>query len=60
MASCKDCVFYSKVIDDLGRSFNDVGSEGAHFCPMYHDTIPNGVFEGEKLCKFFEDKEVKS
>lgn len=54
MASCKECAFYSPVIDELGRNFNDVGEESEHFCPMYQDAIPDGVFDGVKDCKFFE------
>lgn len=58
MASCKNCAFYSEAVDTLGRDFNDVGNADNHYCPMYDDAIPEGVFNGEKNCEYFE-KEVK-
>ena len=54
MALCKECAFYSEAIDNLNREFNDVGNPENHYCPMYQDAIPKGVFNGEKDCKFFE------
>lgn len=56
MESCKGCAFYSKEIDELGMNFNDVGNVDNHYCPMYQDAIPSGVFEGEKECEYFEEK----
>lgn len=57
MASCKDCSFYSETIDELNRNFNDVGDVHNHYCPMYQDAIPAGVFNGAKSCEFYEDKQ---
>lgn len=56
MGSCKDCLFYSAHIDNLNRDFNDVGNEKEHFCPMYMDAIPDGIFEGEKDCPYYTEK----
>lgn len=56
MESCKTCLLYSEKFDDLHRDFNDVGNETEHFCPMYEDNIPDGVFDGKKSCDFHIDK----
>ena len=56
MESCKTCILYSEEFDDLHRDFNDVGNETEHFCPMYEDNIPDGVFDGKKSCDFHIDK----
>ena len=56
MALCSKCAFYSEEIDETGRNFNDIGNENEHFCTMYRDTIPDGVFNGEKDCDFYEQK----
>lgn len=57
MESCKTCALYSPVIDELGRDFNDVGDINNHYCPMYQDAIPEGIFDGQKDCEFHEPKE---
>ena len=57
MALCKNCAFYSETIDELNRDFNDVGDVDNHYCPMYQDAIPEGVFNGEKNCEFYEEKQ---
>ena len=57
MASCSKCAYYSETIDELQRNFNDVGPTGNHYCPMYPDAIPDGVFNGPKDCVFFDAKE---
>ena len=57
MASCKTCALYSHVIDELGRDFNDVGDINNHYCPMYQDEIPGGVYDGQKDCEFYEQNE---
>ena len=56
MASCKDCVFYSSNIDELSRNFNDVGNPEGHYCPMYQDAIPDGVYNGSKECEYYEKR----
>lgn len=60
MASCENCLIYSKTFDDLGRNFNDIANEKEHFCPMYDDAIPEGVFNGPEDCKFYEKKGGKN
>lgn len=57
MASCEKCLFYSEAVDELNRDFNDIGNGNNHYCPMYQDAIPNGIFEGEKDCQHYTDKE---
>ena len=57
MASCDKCLFYSVENDELNRDFNDVGDPDNHYCPMYRDEIPEGVFNGEKDCEFFRDRQ---
>lgn len=57
MASCKDCAYYSQEIDALNQAFNDVGNEDAHFCMMWQDEIPNGIYNGGKDCEFYSKKE---
>jgi hypothetical protein len=57
MALCSECLFYDLVIDDINRSFNDIDAITNHFCSMYADMIPNGVFNGPKDCTFFAPKE---
>ena len=58
MASCSEkCLIYNKTFDELGDSSNDLGPEGAHFCAMYDDRIPDGIFDGPKDCPFFKPKD---
>ena len=57
MASCSEkCFIYNKDFDELGEAWNDIGPEDSHFCAMYYDRIPDGIFDGPKKCPFFEDK----
>lgn len=57
MAFCKGCAFYTESFDNLNRDFNDVGDEQNHYCPMYQDAIPDGVYDGEKECQYYERRE---
>lgn len=57
MGSCEKCRHYSKTIDDLNRSFNDVGNVNNHYCMMWNDAIPDGIYDGKKDCEFWMDKE---
>jgi hypothetical protein len=57
MGLCKRCLFYSENIDNLNRDFNDVGNENEHFCPMYTDAIPDGIYDGNKDCQYYTKKE---
>ena len=56
MGSCENCLFYSEKTDELNRDFNDTEDQSLHFCPMYTNGIPNGVFEGQKDCEKFMEK----
>ena len=56
MESCSKCALYSETIDNLNRDFNDVGDINNHYCPMYQDAIPEGVYNGAKDCEFYEPK----
>ena len=57
MAFCKGCAFYTESFDNLNRDFNDVGDEQNNYCPMYQDAIPDGVYDGEKECQYYERRE---
>ena len=57
MALCSKCMFYSSENDNLNRDFNDTGSEEEHFCIMYTDAIPEGIYNGPKDCEFYEEKQ---
>ena len=57
MAYCKGCLFYSESVDEQGIDFNDVGNPEEHFCSMYIDAIPDGVYNGSKECDYYEPKE---
>jgi hypothetical protein len=56
MALCNQCAFYSESVDNLNRDFNDIGNEDNHYCPMYNDAIPDGVYNGVKDCEYYEEK----
>lgn len=56
MAFCDKCIFYSKSYDEQNIDFNDIGDTNSHFCPMYQDEIPDGVFNGGNDCEYFEEK----
>ena len=56
MALCKNCLFYSEGFDELNRDFNDIGNPEEHFCSMYRDAIPDGVYNGVKDCEYYEEK----
>lgn len=57
MASCKKCEFYSQQTDELNRAFNDVGNPANHYCPMYQDAIPEGVYEGNGDCEYYSERD---
>lgn len=57
MALCKTCLFYSATIDELNRDFNDVGNVNNHYCPIYQDAIPDGIYEGLNDCQYYTEKE---
>ena len=59
MGSCKDCALYSEHFDNLNRDFNDIGNENDHFCMMYQDFIPFGIYDGNKDCEYYTEKENK-
>lgn len=59
MAYCKGCLFYSESVDELNRDNNDVGNPEDHFCNMYTDAIPDGVYNGSKDCEFYEPMETE-
>lgn len=58
MASCsKKCAIYDRNYDEFRQLYNDIWPKDAHFCDMYDDRIPDGVFDGPKDCPYFADKE---
>lgn len=61
MASCENCVFYSKSYADLRKSFDDCTPTSADekekdFCMMYEDFIPLEITYENKECPFFMDR----
>ena len=57
MAYCRNCLFYSELEDELNRDFNDIDEPDSHYCPMYRDKIPDGVYEGPKECDKYTPRE---
>lgn len=61
MAKCRGCFNYSQLDDDMRRVWNDdVGPDydpDAHFCLMYEDGIPKGVYNSSKDCRFYKPKD---
>lgn len=56
MESCKTCEYYSESYDEMCRDMNDTGGENEHYCVMYDNAIPEGVFEGVAKCKYYTAK----
>lgn len=52
MESCKNCLFYSKTVDELNGFYNDIENPNDHYCTMY-SPIPEEVFKDEKDCPEF-------
>ena len=62
MALCDNCIFYRKEFDEFRQQYVDavvVGSEEPeeHFCQMYTDHIPSGIFYNNEKCEFYLNKE---
>lgn len=61
MALCSKCVFYDERYDGFRQDYNDAvpttDSRLQHFCPMYDDNIPNGIYYDNEDCPFYQSKE---
>lgn len=55
MASCKECLFYNQEYSDFVALHEDSTAEKekpkAHFCQIYADGIPDGIWNGKESCK---------
>lgn len=60
MGLCDNCTIYSKRADEFNRDFNDVGAVSNHYCIMYRDAIPDGIYDGNNDCEYFEEKGGKT
>lgn len=61
MALCDNCTFMDKRYDQFRQDYNDAVPTNEkleqHFCPMYEDHIPNGIYYSGDNCQFFDAKE---
>ena len=58
---CDKCMNYSPEIDDFRQQYVDKivkGENGKdqHFCPIYDDHIPTGIWYDGESCPFFNEK----
>ena len=63
MALCDNCLFYREDYDEFRQNYDDTEKVGdntiKHYCPMYDDNIPNGIFYGGENCEFFDERGIK-
>lgn len=61
MALCDSCLFFDERYDKFRQDYNDAVPIGEdleqHFCPMYDDNIPNGIYYNNADCEFYQEKE---
>jgi hypothetical protein len=57
MALCDNCAFFDEQYDKFRQDYNDAVPLGSsveqHFCPMYDDHIPNGIYYDGEDCEFY-------
>ena len=58
---CDKCLNYSKEIDLFRQQYVDKividgNDQEQHFCPMYDDHIPEGIYYNGENCEFFTEK----
>lgn len=62
MALCSKCTFMNKQYDEFRQDYNDaivVGNTTVeHFCPMYDDHIPNGIYYKGEKCEYYMEKQT--
>lgn len=59
MVLCDNCVFYKKEYDSFRQNYDDIvdgDKRTKHYCPMYDDHIPHGIFYNGDDCPFHEAK----
>lgn len=60
MALCNKCRFMDERYDKFRQDYNDVIVEGdnveEHFCIMYNDHIPNGIYYDNEDCDYYMEK----
>lgn len=63
MALCDTCAFMDERYDEFRQAYNDsapiADKQTPHFCLMYDDSIPNGIYYEDGECKYYQPKEVK-
>lgn len=57
---CDTCLNYKKEYDEFRQSYDDVIVLGdkrpeAHFCPMYDNRIPDGIYYDGDNCELYID-----
>lgn len=59
MEYCKYCLIYSSLYDEQRQLSDDTNQAGTirHFCKMFDEHIPAGIFSGASACPFFCAKE---
>lgn len=62
MALCDTCAFMDKRYDQFRQEYNDTvrtdNKIEQHFCPMYDDHIPNGIYYGDDKCKHYQEDDT--
>jgi hypothetical protein len=60
MALCDNCAFMDERYDTFRQNYNDAvpidNTVEQHFCPMYDDHIPNGIYYGDSDCSFYNKR----
>lgn len=53
-------MFMDNRYDQFRQDYNDAVATDSrkeqHFCPMYDDHIPNGIYYGNDNCEFYADR----
>ena len=58
---CDNCIFYRKEEDEFRQQFVDMivldsNAPEPHFCPMYDDQIPDGIYYKGESCDLYIEK----
>ena len=57
MALCDTCQYMNNKYDEFRQAYNDADvideNKTEHFCPMYDDHIPNGIYYDDEVCEHY-------
>ena len=58
---CDTCMNYRKEFDEFRQQFDDIividnTRPEPHFCPMYDNRIPDGIYYNGDTCEFYIDE----